>query len=347
MNIVLGYNIAKAMQLQLKLGLFNVENLFLLFDQELPDHYLKLNEAQWQKLSKSVYPTKELKKCISIGQVILENSPDIMMLCEIGGKESLENFNKYFLNEIYTPVLIEGNSDRNIDVGFLIKKNLPFQYKLKSNKDRALNYLYPHEQTSLETGYPVKAPTQYFSRDCVELNLYKENLNTNSLTILLTHLKSRLDPERIDPGGLEKRSAELRTLIDIYTELLIKQKENNRVLVCGDFNGYAGKKNTDEEFKLLYDKTDLEDVLELSGVTDENRSTFYQVKCGGRVEGKQIDFCFISEPLKKYLKKSSAHVYRFKDEFGFALNPPKTLDDKSRLPSDHYPIFFTLENIDF
>ena len=41
--------------INLRLGLFNMENLFLLFDHEIPAHYAKMNEVEWQKLSSSVF----------------------------------------------------------------------------------------------------------------------------------------------------------------------------------------------------------------------------------------------------------------------------------------------------
>ena len=56
-------------------------------------------------------------------------------------------------------------------------------------------------------------------RDCAELRLYSPDCRQLSLIILLTHLKSRLDPEKIDPGGIERRAAELRTAVHIYNEL--------------------------------------------------------------------------------------------------------------------------------
>lgn len=331
---------------ELKLGLYNAENLFLIFDQEMPQHYQKLNEIQWQKLSNSVYEPKPLKKCLEIAQILTEESPDIMMLCEVGGLESLNNFNKFFLQDRYQVALIEGNSDRNIDVGFLIKKNSSFYFDIATHKNRPLHYLYPHEVTSKNTGYPIKAATQYFSRDCAELRLFKHNRNEPSIILLLTHLKSRLDPEKIDPGGTERRSAELKTCLSIYTELK-KQYPGTPIIFSGDMNGFAGKPSTDSEFTPIYTDTDLEDVLDVADVSLDKRSTFYQIKNGGRSEGKQIDYCFISENLKPHLIKSSAHVYQYKDEFGFAIDTPKSLEDKLKLPSDHYPIFFTLENISF
>lgn len=328
----------------LKVGLFNAENLFLLFDQPIPPHYLKLNEIQWQKLSASVYENKPLHKCIEIANLIKENDPDILMLCEVGGHESLKNFNELFLDSKYLVALVEGNSDRHIDVGFLIKKNQSFYFDLTSNKNRPLHFLYPHDVTSIKTGYPTKGNTLYFSRDCVELRLFNNDRTKPFLIFLLTHLKSRLDPERIDPGGVERRTAELRTAIDIYKELRTQFPETP-ILFAGDLNGFAGKQSPDIEFLPIYQETDLQDVFEVAGVNSEKRSTFFQVKNGGKADGKQIDFCFLSENLHTHLVKNSCAVYLYKDAFGFPLDTPTTLESKGKLPSDHYPIFFNLENL--
>lgn len=330
--------------IDLKLGLFNAENLFLLFDQPIPPHFQKLSEPQWQKLSSSVYENKPLNKCIEIAHLIKENDPDVLMLCEVGGIESLKNFNEMFLNSAYSVAVVEGNSDRNIDVGFLLKKTDAYYFDLASNKNRPLNFLYPHENQSVKTGYPVKGTTHFFSRDCVELRLFKANRNQPFLIILLTHLKSRLDPERIDPGGTERRTAELRTALDLYKEVST-QNPNTPVMFAGDMNGFAGLPSTDPEFAPLYLETDLQDVLELANVSLEKRSTFYQIKNGSKVDGRQIDYCFLPQSLKPHLNVDSALVYRYKDEFGFSLDTPRSLEHKSKLPSDHYPLFFTLEKL--
>lgn len=332
--------------IDLKLGLFNAENLFLLFDQPIPQHFQKLSEQQWQKLSSSVYENKPLNKCLEIAQLVKENDPDILMLCEVGGLESLKNFNEMFLNSAYSVALLEGNSDRNIDVGFLIKKTQSFYFDLASNKNRPLHFLYPHENQSVKTGYPVKGNSHFFSRDCAELRLFTKDRSNAFLIILLTHLKSRLDPERIDPGGTERRTAELRTAVDLYKELST-QNPNTPILFAGDMNGFAGVPSTDPEFSPLYKETDLQDVLELANVSTDKRSTFYQIRNGSKVEGRQIDYCFLPQSLKSNLKIDSAFVYRYKDEFGFSLDTPKSIEHKSKLPSDHYPLFFTLEKLKF
>jgi len=330
--------------LNLKFCLLNAENLFLLFDQPLPKTYLKLEENQWQKLSTSVYDNKPLFKTIHLASTIKDADCAIVMLCEVGGLESLKNFNILFLENQYSPILIEGNSDRNIDVGFLIKKTSLFYYDLLTHKNRDLNFLYPHEKLSKNQNYPVKILSHKLSRDCAELRLFKNDVNKPFMIILLTHLKSPLDPERIDPSGIERRSAELKTCLEIYAELH-NQFPSCPVVFAGDFNGQASPHNTDNEFKPIYEQSDLKDVFELAQIALDSRATFYQVKSGLRSDGRQIDYCFLSSTAQILLDQKSVSVLNYKDEFGSALKKPETLEQKLALPSDHYPIVFKLENI--
>jgi len=320
--------------LDLKILLLNAENLFLLFDQKLPIQMQNLDENQWQKLSTSVYENKPLFKLLELKKLIEANPPDIIMFCEVGGAESLSNFNHYFLNQQYSTALIEGNSDRHIDVGFLISKKLSLYFDLQTNKNRPLQFNYDPEGPSLK-----------FSRDAAELRLFSSDKEKPFLIFLLTHLKSHLDPEKKDPQGNRRRAAELKTLMEIYLEL-----ENSfpqvPIIVAGDFNGNASKNGTDPEFIDLYQKTQLEDVLELAQVKPELRWTFYQVRMGGgRQDGKQLDYVFLNPLLKPHLKSETCRVLRYKDEYGFDLDWPMTLEAKLRLPSDHYPLFFELEKI--
>jgi hypothetical protein len=331
----------------LKICLHNVENLFLLFDELPRGSWQSENEIQWQKRSTSIYPNKPLKKTLELAQIFKDIDADIFMLCEVGGPESLNNFNQLFLDGKYSTALIEGNSDRNIDVGFLIRKNMGFYFDLQSNKDRPINYLYPHQRPptdefsdNLESKHQS---SQKFSRDAAELRLFMEDVDKPFLMILLTHLKSRLDPERIDPQGFERRQAELLTLVEVQKEMRQKSP-NTPLIVAGDFNGHAGRPHPDPEFEALYLETDLQDVLELSETPKADRATYYQLRNNHKADGRQIDFCFLSKHAQTLLKKSSPHVYRFKDEYGLKMGIPTTLEAKLNLPSDHYPLVFELEN---
>jgi hypothetical protein len=82
-----------------------------------------------------------------------DNEADIVMVCEVGGPESLEHFAKHILKGEYVSYSLPSNSDRGIDLGYLVKRNLPFKFNLKSHKDRLLRSKIYH----------------YFSRDVLEL----------------------------------------------------------------------------------------------------------------------------------------------------------------------------------
>lgn len=321
----------------LKILLWNVENLFLLSDQKLNADHLKLDEVQWQKLSTSIFPNKALNKVKEIAGIIKTENPDLVLLCEVGGIESLQNFNRLFLEDQYSAALVEGNSDRNIDIGFLIRKDLGFQFDLISNKNHIIDYVLPQDRG---TSTPA---LHKFSRDAAELHLFLKDRDRPFLVLLLTHLKSQLDRERKDPLGFERRQSELKALVEIYLRLKQKFSYPVPVAVCGDFNGVAGRPQTDIEFAHLYNSTDLIDVCEIANVDAKSRMTYFQV--GRSVEGKQIDYCFLSKELQTFVHHESVRVYRYKDEMGFPLDPPSTLDAKLALPSDHYPLVFEVRNL--
>lgn len=310
--------------MKLKCLLWNVENLFLLSDRSLTPRDLLLSEDEWQRLSSSIYPNKSLYKCNQIARLIQREAPDLILLCEVGGLESLDQFNELFLNHAYSSALLEGNSNRNIDVGFLIRKDLRLFFSISSNKNRTINDL-----------------GEKFSRDVAELTLFKTAMDQPELLILLTHLKSRLDPEGRDPRGLNRRSAELRCLVEIYKERQ-RQLPHVPILMAGDFNGNASTDLTDPEFAPIYQDTQLKDVCHWAGLNTAESSTFFQV---GRkaTEGRQLDYCFIDETWKNLLIPDSVQVLSYLSPNGLPLDPPSSMAEKELLPSDHYPLVFSLE----
>ncbi len=334
---------------RLKVMCYNLENFFLLSDVDLTFEHLKLDPIRWQRLSTSIYDNKPLQKLIWIQKIIQEMNPDILMLSEVGGYESLKNFNHLFLNNGYLIALSEGNSDRNIDVGYLIKKDLGFYFDLHSNKNRPLHFLYPHEIPPSHLPAPA-LQSHKFSRDVAELHLFTDNKEKPFLIFLLTHLKSRLDPEGIDAQGYLRRKAELESLVEIYNELKAQHPQAG-FCVGGDFNGNAtitppSNLPYDSEFNALFTKTDLADICSLSGLTPEQSATYYQVMRGQRTEARQLDYCFVSSNLKPLLNKDSVTVYRYRDSLGVPYDPPKTMEEKQSFPSDHYPLFFEIQNLD-
>ncbi|MEY4617018.1 MAG: hypothetical protein RJB66_1978 [Pseudomonadota bacterium] len=326
------------MRLDLRIVLLNAENLFLLLDDQLPPHFETLSESEWQKFSSSVFSNKPLSKLLKLKKHLLEIDADLVLLTEVGGEESLKNFNQFFLNGDYRLALIEGNSDRSIDVGFLIHKRVPSHFNIISNKDLPINFWYAHER-NIEG-----QPSQKFSRDVAELHLFDRDMSQPFLIALLTHLKSPLDPEGIDPMGIARRTAEFKALIEIYNKVQ-KQFPKTPIIVCGDMNGNASRHDTEKEFLGFYEATDLDDILELAKKPAEERNTFYPLKSGTLLPGRQIDFAFLSTRAQRLLELSTACVYRYEIANRGRPLGPQTYEEKINLPSDHYPLVFELKGI--
>jgi hypothetical protein len=331
---------------KLKITVINTENLFILFDEnthQIPhfrEELLKtiqdgsLTELEWQKRSTSIYDNKSLHQTKKLAQALLEIDADFYLMCEVGGLESLTNFNDLFLNNQYTPYLIEGNSDRHIDIGYLVKKDFPFQCEIKSHKERSINFLYPHEKDT-------QVPSHKFSRDVSELRVVNPKNSELLMIFLLVHLKSPLDRDGIDSGGCLRREAELKTLVEIYNEL--QQVHDVPIAIGGDFNGNASILNTDNEFKDLYEKTFLKDALEIAAIPLYERATFYHVRNHQRTDGRQIDFCFLNQVLWSKLEADETFVYRYKNAFGHRPLGPSSIEEKLNGPSDHYPVVITIK----
>ena len=146
----------------LKITTLNLHNFFL--DPEFP------------ALGRSAKPRE---KIATLAGAITEIDPDIVLCQEVGGESSLQIFCKDFLKENYQSSVIKGNSDRGIEIGFLIKKGLPYRYEHFTHKNRKIDFLYSHEKDENKLvesrgGVPVN-DSHCFSRDIAELRIYKND----------------------------------------------------------------------------------------------------------------------------------------------------------------------------
>ena len=119
-----------AIKKKLKICVYNVENLFLATDDIL------------------YHPGQELKSKKKVDQLakVLQNiDADIYAFSEVGGVKSLEKLNEEFLNNTYDVYFHLSNSDRGIHNGYLVKKDLPYMIKVKTNKTRPINFNFEFE----------------------------------------------------------------------------------------------------------------------------------------------------------------------------------------------------------
>jgi endonuclease/exonuclease/phosphatase family metal-dependent hydrolase len=284
----------------------------------------KISEEEWRNLALPQLQRKQkpISKLWGLSQTIFDIDPDILMLVEVGGQESLERFNRFFLGEKFTPYFIEGNSKRSIDLGFLVKKGLPYRVETYSNKDL------PIEVYSYQGKY-----TAQFSRDVAELRLYEND--QLQLILLLTHLKSMISTET-DFKGKDVRTAEAVALAGLYQN----HRENypdTPIVLAGDFNAHI--KSLDLE---LLQRTDLTDFHDILGSSNEERVSLFHFDYSGSRHSQILDYILISPQLKDKIVPEKSHAYRYKSYYDIPAQLPTTLEERRQLPSDHYPLVVTL-----
>lgn len=178
---------------------FNAENFYLLLDRDYSRTELEsLDDETYLSMNASIYnPNKDRDKIAEIAKTILENDFDLVGMCEVGGMQTLEAFNRIYLESRYDCHLFEENSTRGIFVGALLKKNR-----------------FP--------GARVRNMQVEFSRNLLRLDLGEEG---GDLAVFVLHLKS----QRGDDQGIDFRIDEVDRLC-----ALVRTK---KCIVMGDFNG--------------------------------------------------------------------------------------------------------------
>ncbi len=313
----------------MKLCLFNVENLFLLAGPNGDGFKKPHDKTQW------------------IARTIREIDADVTMLCEVGGLESLDLLNKKYLNADYKTALLKGNSNRGIEMGYLIKKDFPFDFEHHSHVNASIEFNYSFEiiENKKVLSEELKIPPHKFSRDISELRILKDN--KVAMILLLVHLKSKWDRDGVDWNGKERRKAELKALVKTYNRLRSEFDHKVPVVVAGDLNGIAQKGHQEPEFDDLYAHTDLEDVLELINLPHEQRHSFFYFGKDNTRESFQLDYILLPSELHSLVKKEESGIYLFRDERGVPLSYPQESYQRYALPSDHYPVVASLNFLSF
>ncbi len=197
------------------LASFNAENFSLLLDRAYTRAELDaLDDAEYRGMNASIYnPNKDRAKIAEIARIILERDFDLVGLCEIGGMETLEAFNRLYLDGGYDCFLHEENSNRGIFVGALVKKGR-----------------FPNAR--------ARSAGADFSRNLLRLDLGAEG---GDATVYVVHLKSQRGEDR----GIDRRIDEIKRLAALVP--------SRRGVVMGDFNGIAIRGMHQFEFEPLLD----------------------------------------------------------------------------------------------
>lgn len=313
-------NNTKTSNNNLKCLLHNTQDLFLFMDKYKDEVLSELTEPKWQMLSTSLLPNKNLQKLLSLSETYKNFDPDILLLVEVGGLESLDNFNKHFLEDKYQVFYSASNSDRGIDLGFLVKKEISHHYSYQAYVDNLL------------------VNRNKFSRGVFELS-FKVDHKTKVI-FLLTHLKSKLNLKKLDFEGRGQRMAEVLELASIYQKQKHRHKEA-AVFICGDLNGLYSSDAPEEEFRPFTDLK-LMDALEFKKAPFEEKISYIYFDKGGNTRPMQLDYVLGAKSDLEHLDLQYTEIINFRYQNQYLLAPTK-LSQKDKLPSDHYPYFFQVK----
>jgi endonuclease/exonuclease/phosphatase family metal-dependent hydrolase len=307
---------------------FNLENFFLTTESLVP--------------SRGLVNLKDKTKVEDIAHMIKAIDLDVCALSEVGGRSSLEEFVRLYLENKYDVHLIDGNSDRGIEVGYLVKKDLPLDTLLISHKDRPLDFIYPNDeienQKAKDKGLEPPYGKQKFSRNVLELQLIHQD-SKQQFNIFLVHFKSQWDRRGDDFKGRAHRQAEVEGLAKIVRERK-DQSPSSHIIMTGDFNGRVKGDKTDPEFHALR-ALKFKDILEVKDLPQKEKFSMVQFNQGQR-EFIQLDYILIQEETLPLINKEKSSLIRFRDRQGNQIPLPKSIYDRNRLPSDHYPLIMTL-----
>ncbi len=267
------------------------------------------------------------------------NFPDIMALQEVENMQALGDFNSTNFDKHYKyRYLIDGNDDRQIDVGFY--SNFP------ATRIRTHQFAKDIDGTHL------------FSRDCLEIDFAltddeeKIDDSTPILTVFNNHLKSKFIDFRVKESDREKAKqnadSKRKRQADEIVRILKERFEGNDFekrdfIVCGDFNDLPSSPSLT---KLL--NSGIENVVNRIGNGDIKKEWTYYYSQENTLE--QMDYILLSPSLSKKNKNNKPEIERrgmanyrkLKTDHNFDLKRFEGVTKRGTEASDHCPVFMEL-----
>lgn len=251
---------------KVKIGTFNVENLFMRYNfQKNVDVEKFLNKGGPRPWLKAVLQnTNDIKggQTVSTAKVIKENDPDVVALQEVEDMSTLKQFNgkKEFLNKRYRyALLIDANDPRFIDVAILSK--FP------------ISHIRTHQFDKDDNGRLI------FSRDCLEVDI---DARGKTLTLFVNHFKSKF------MDNPDKRKKQARRVAEIIKARFGRTLRGN-FAVLGDLNDTP---DADTLRSLL--GMNLENVIQTRVADPKERWTHVH-----KSKPSQLDYVLLSPALSR------------------------------------------------
>ena len=268
----------------------------------------------WAELTTE--PVNELAS-LHIAQVMRDVGAHVLGVVEAESRELLVAFSTSLLREVgWTPydqvMLIEGNDDRGINVGLLVRDG------------HAVADIRSHVGERDKSGV-------IFSRDCAEYHVVDGS--GNRLVVLVNHLKSKGYGSPGDPMGAQRRFRQAARIAMIYNGLVDEGVEH--IAVIGDLNDDP----TSTALRPLFDRTPVRDISEHPDfVWGPRRGTF-------RGNAEKLDYILLSPAL--YAKAGGGGIFRKGVWRGERTRDPwpiyDTMTSEVEAASDHAAIYADID----
>ena len=297
-----------------KIATFNAENFYMLLDRDYSsEEFGLLANTDYLSMNKSIYnPNKDLDKIGAIARTILDEDFDFVGLSEVGGLETLENFNRYYLDGRYECHLHQENSNRGIFVGALVRTG---RFRYTKAKNMAGGFSRNLLKVTLGLGSGLRSglgtelkPGHGPGTETGPVTVHRSGLRATELVIFVVHLKSQYGNDL----GIEQRIREVRQLARLLPR--------RRCIVMGDFNGILIRGEHQFEFEPLMELP-FRDVQEALGVPIPQRFTHFYF--GARPNFSQLDYILCSDDIEVLDGGVISDII------------PVNYEQRSRLPSDH------------
>ena len=251
-------------------------------------------------------------------RVIGELRADVLALCEVENRPTLQQFNQGVLGEFATPypyqMCLDGNDSRGIDVAMLSR--LP----LLSMRTHVFDTF-----TAPRTGEPHVV----FARDCPEYELALPD--GRSLWLLVNHFKSQGPGRPSDPAPEDEwrrvQAARVAEMLDRF------DLQRDYVVVAGDLNEDPTRGN----LAALLEKPGLTDVLTTEKAPPETWTHRF------RDERSRLDYLLVSQPLRERLLATGIERRGIFSPSGRQDERFAEVTDRATQASDHAAIWAEFE----
>jgi endonuclease/exonuclease/phosphatase family metal-dependent hydrolase len=232
--------------MQMRVGWFNVENLFTRYAFAHPDSDGLSYDRQVIAVGVTALEHGAAASGVAntaltgmqrdnTARVILDMMPDVLGVAEIENLHGLRIFNQQYLSHYFDRIfLVDGNDGRGIDVAICVRKG--FNAKVLGLRTHTHESLEPNRSVewgvvSDDDGPIYLARNALFSRDCLELDL---EVNGKVVTFMANHFKSQAKGSRRDAMPSDEwRLRQATRVAELVQEALAAGKHP---IVLGDLN---------------------------------------------------------------------------------------------------------------